>query len=277
MLSNILKNRRLRMGSFATVLTVIFIAVLIILNMIVSAVSERYPIQLDLTTGKIYGLSDETVEYLKTVEKEVNIYVLATEDSFSSLNDYYLQACETIKKFPQYNSKIQVQFIDLTKDPAFESKYSSYSMGTRDILMECGNKVQVVKTSDLFNLENDSSSGYTYIKSSRTDEAITSAIMNVTSDYTPKITASSPIKTMLVINADKTYTLKSEYIGKKDATFETCGVYHIIGDSIIELITPSSGEKTYYRMLNNKQVMLSNKEGDINKGSLAEHYILNKK
>ena len=73
------------------------------------------------------------------------------------------------------------------------------------------------------------------------------------------------------------YTLKSEYIGKKDATFETCGVYHIIGDSIIELITPSSGEKTYYRMLNNKQVMLSNKEGDINKGSLAEHYILNKK
>ena len=60
-------------------------------------------------------------------------------------------------------------------------------MGSRDILLECGNKVQVVKTSDLFNLQNDSSTGYTYIKSSRTDEAITSAIMNVTSDYTPKV------------------------------------------------------------------------------------------
>ena len=85
------------------------------------------------------------------------------------------------------------------------------------------------------------------------------------------------IKTMLVINEDKTYTLKSEYKGKKNATFETCGVYHMIGDSIIELITPSSGEKTYYRMLNNKQVMLSDKEETVNKGSLAEHYILNKK
>lgn len=85
------------------------------------------------------------------------------------------------------------------------------------------------------------------------------------------------IKTMLVINEDKIYTLKSEYIGKKNATFETCGVYHMIGDSIIELITPSSGEKTYYRMLNNKQVMLSDKEETVNKGSLAEHYILNKK
>ena len=85
------------------------------------------------------------------------------------------------------------------------------------------------------------------------------------------------IKTMLVINEDKPYTLKSDYIGTKNATFETCGVYHMIGDSIIELITPSSGEKTYYRMLNNKQVMLSDKEETVNKGSLAEHYILNKK
>lgn len=34
------------------------------------------------------------------------------------------------------------------------------------------------------------------------------------------------IKTILVINEDKTYTLKSEYIGRKDATFETSGIYH---------------------------------------------------
>ncbi len=187
MLSKIFKNRRFRMGGFATLLTVIFIAVLIVLNLIVSAVSDRYPIQLDLTTGNIYGLSDETIEYLKTVDKDVNIYVLSTEDDFGSPNAYYLQACETFKKFPQYNSRISLEFVDLAKDPTFESKYSGYSIGTRDIMVECGDKVQVVKTSDLFNLEMDSESGYTYIRSSRTDEAITSAIMNVTSDYTPKI------------------------------------------------------------------------------------------
>ena len=50
-----------------------------------------------------------------------------------------------------------------------------------------------------------------------------------------------------------------------------------IGDSIMELVTPSSGEKTYYRMLNNRQVMLSDKEGTISQSLLAEHYILNKK
>lgn len=44
----------------------------------------------------------------------------------------------------------------------------------------------------------------------------------------------------------------------------------------MELVTPSSGEKTYYRMLNNRQVMLSDKEGTISQSLLAEHYILNK-
>ncbi len=45
----------------------------------------------------------------------------------------------------------------------------------------------------------------------------------------------------------------------------------------MELVTPSSGEKTYYRMLNNRQVMLSDKEGTISQSLVAEHYILNKK
>ena len=57
----------------------------------------------------------------------------------------------------------------------------------------------------------------------------------------------------------------------EDATFETSGIYHIIGDSIMELVTPSLGEKTYYRMLNNRQVMLSDKEGTISQSLLAEH------
>ena len=45
------------------------------------------------------------------------------------------------------------------------------------------------------------------------------------------------IKTILVINEDKTYTLKSEYIGRKDATFETSGIYHIIGDRSYNLLS----------------------------------------
>lgn len=85
------------------------------------------------------------------------------------------------------------------------------------------------------------------------------------------------IKTNLVINNDSTYTLKSEYIGIKDGTFETSGVYKMPNDSLLELITPSSGEKTYYRILGNEKVMLSDEKGTINNGELSEYYILTKK
>lgn len=84
------------------------------------------------------------------------------------------------------------------------------------------------------------------------------------------------IKTTLTINEDKTYDLRSEYIGKEDGVFETSGVYNMINDTLIELVTPSSGEKTYYKVLDENRVMLSDIDGTINQGSLAENYILKK-
>lgn len=85
------------------------------------------------------------------------------------------------------------------------------------------------------------------------------------------------IKTTLTFRDDTTYTLQSKYIGEADATFETIGAYKVIGDTIIELITPYTKENTYYKILSDKKVMLSDKEGNINHGPLAEYYILIKK
>lgn len=107
--------------------------------------------------------------------------------------------------------------------------------------------------------------------------SVQTAILSGTYEGTLPAADCEGIKTTLAFNADTTYTLISEYIGKKDATFETCGVYNMISDSIIELVTPSSGEKTYYKILNDKQVILSDKEGSVSTNNLAEHYILNKK
>lgn len=83
------------------------------------------------------------------------------------------------------------------------------------------------------------------------------------------------IKTKLVINKDQTYYLRSEYIGEENGIFETNGVFNCPDSTLIELITPSSGEKTYYKIIP-EGVMLSDSLGTINEGELAEHYILKK-
>lgn len=83
------------------------------------------------------------------------------------------------------------------------------------------------------------------------------------------------IRTTLKINGDTTYELRSEYLGKKDSIFEESGIYNIVSENIIELVTPSSGEKTFYKILDDA-VALSDSLGMLNSGELAEHYVLKK-
>lgn len=83
------------------------------------------------------------------------------------------------------------------------------------------------------------------------------------------------INTTLQINADSTYDLRSEYIGKKDGVFEQSGVYTIKDNKLVVLKTPSSGELIYYVQVENG-LMLSDSLATVNQGELAEHYILKK-
>ena len=57
------------------------------------------------------------------------------------------------------------------------------------------------------------------------------------------------IRTALTLNNDNTYVLRSEYIGEKDAIFESKGSYHFINGRLMELAQSSSNEKSYYKIL----------------------------
>lgn len=83
----------------------------------------------------------------------------------------------------------------------------------------------------------------------------------------------SGIKTTLRINSDTTYDLQSEFLGEENRIFEESGVYNMIGENIIELVTPSSGVKTYYKILDDA-VVLSDSMGTFSNGRLAEQYVL---
>ena len=85
------------------------------------------------------------------------------------------------------------------------------------------------------------------------------------------------IKTVLTINDDTTYSLSSEYLGKKDGLFEQSGVYSLVKDGqVLELVTPSTGDKIYYRIVDNG-VAVSDAEGTVNEGERAQDYVLTKK
>ena len=68
------------------------------------------------------------------------------------------------------------------------------------------------------------------------------------------------IRTALTLNNDNTYVLRSEYIGEKDAIFESKGSYHFINGRLMELAQSSSNEKSYYKIQSLKKMSTYQKD-----------------
>lgn len=83
------------------------------------------------------------------------------------------------------------------------------------------------------------------------------------------------IKTVLTIKADSTYSLSSDYIDRPNGHSEESGVYHKNGN-VIELVTPSSGEKTYYKVKDANSIIMTDSAGTEPQGETVKLYILTK-
>ena len=84
------------------------------------------------------------------------------------------------------------------------------------------------------------------------------------------------IKTVLSLHEDTTYDLTSVYLGKESRPFETCGVYNVLAHNVVELVEPSSDNRTYYKVIEDALV-LSDSLGTVHQGELADLYVLKRK
>lgn len=188
-----LKSRKAKHGSIAILLTVIFLVIVIALNIVTNLLVTRFPaLSFDFTSSSVYELQSTSIEYVESLTKDVTIYVLQNEKDFEAADEYYVQANKLLKKFEQYSDKITLKYIDLSKNPTFTSKYPSvdWSDGSSLILVESGEDYRVVTTEDMF--EYNQEYLYTYgsyvIESQHVEQAVVTAILNVTTEEKVKVT-----------------------------------------------------------------------------------------
>lgn len=190
---NIFKSRKFRQGTVATVLSVVGVALIILLTSVLSILSERMDVKLDMTENQIFAISDETKEYMESLQKDVNIYVLNTEDNFkgSSPVQYFTQANEVIKAYQNMSGHVKVQYVSIVQDPTFASRYSNLDLQTNNVLVESNGRTVQLSYKELFNTQTqfDQSTyqSYTRVLSSKAEQAMTSAILTVTSDKQIKV------------------------------------------------------------------------------------------
>lgn len=181
------QKEKFRHGSAATALTAVFIVVVVLLNVIVGKLTDKYPsLNLDMTKNASNTLSAEAVKVVDQVKIPATIYVCATKEAVENNSygsDYSLVATLT-GKISERNSNIKVEYVDLDKNPTFATEYKSDNIAAGDVIVKTDKRYRVLTSTDLFDTQY--SSDYTTTTTySNVDSALASALNTVISDVLP--------------------------------------------------------------------------------------------
>lgn len=178
-------SQKFKRGSVASGITCIGIAIVIVLNLILFALSNKYNLSLDLTNDQSFTLTGQSIDYIKGIDKNVEIILLSDEETFKNTNEYFAKAHSVLEQYSKYSDKIKITYVDVAKNPAFASNYPDENLTTNSVIVKSGDKKRVLAVNDIFDI---SSSYYGQsITASNAEQALTSAIVYVLSSDQVKV------------------------------------------------------------------------------------------
>lgn len=130
-------------SSNLVLVVVIVLAILVLLNYFLS----RHNYRLDFTEAKLHSLSDQSVQVLKNLKKEVQIKGFFRDGNFSRS-----KMEDLLKNFVYYSKMIKFEFVDPDKNPGLVKGYNITQDGTT--VLEAGaneNRITTTTEEDLTN------------------------------------------------------------------------------------------------------------------------------
>ncbi len=246
-----IKNQALfKKGGYSLLITALVLVGIVVINILTSALANRVNLEFDMSTGKANTISKENVEYIKSVEKKINITVCADKDMYeqylasyatslynaSGSSEYYTQTINILDKYSHYNDNITVTFVDPQSTEFLEisAKYTSLTPAYGDIIVstehEGKERFKHITFEDVYELYDESGyAAYGYsqyqIIGNNIETAVTGAIAYATSERDKKIG---------VLTGHCAYDYTKNYIELlKDNNYET----EIISDALITSIS----------------------------------------
>ncbi len=197
-------SRKLKFGSMSVIVIVLVIAVVVVFNLMAGLLMKRYPIKIDLTPDSRHEISEDSIEVMKNLKKDVEVTVTFPRTYFETIaseyKDMYYQSygvvveCpydiipELLDKYSVYaeagEGSVSVKYVDISKNPDVVTKFSENYNGEiqqGSIVVSCEDKVKVISYSQVLGMIMPSEeSTYTNINMLFAGEStITSAIRDV--------------------------------------------------------------------------------------------------
>ena len=173
-------RKMLSTSVFSTGMIVIAVAAAVGLNFLAAALPTNYT-QLDATSKKIYSITEDTIDYLATLQDDITLYVLVDEDSKDENVD------RTLSKYEAKSKHITVTYVDPAVSPEFASQYTDEDVADNSIIVVCGDRSKVINyNTDIYEYSYDSSYNYT-ATGYDCEGQVTAALQYVTSEETSKV------------------------------------------------------------------------------------------
>lgn len=171
-------KKHIKNGSYSMTMTVVFIAVVIVINMIVGELPSKYT-EIDVSGQKLYSIGDETKELLSELEKDVTIYQIAQSGGEDEV------ITSLLKKYEDESEHIKVEQKDPVVNPKFASEYTTDNLSANSLIVTCGDRSKVIDYNNMYESDIDYQT-YSYQTTGFDGEGqITSAIGYVTSENLP--------------------------------------------------------------------------------------------
>lgn len=219
----------LSFGAYSTGSIALAVAVVVVINIVLGEMPTSWT-SLDVTSQKLYSLTDQTKEFVEGMKEDVTIYVIASESS----QDETLR--QTLQRYDELSDHINVEYVDPNVNPRFYMQYTdSISMNSLIVVSDRRNKV--IDYSSIY----ESSFDYSTYTSTTTgydgEGQITSALDYVLSDSMPKV---------YMTEGHGEYTLSSSFTNamkKENVDYETINLmdYDNIPEDAACLIINAAG------------------------------------
>ncbi len=170
-----------RYGTLSTLFTVIVIAIVLLINMVVGQLPDKWK-SIDLSTNNLYEITDQSKELLKGLDKEVQLHILASKDSIDERIKLF------VEKYAGLSKKVSVKWTDPELHPTV---LTSNNAESNTIIVSCADtgKSTKIALSDIITYNEM----YMYYYGTEVEEGfdaegqLTSAINHVVNDTAQKI------------------------------------------------------------------------------------------
>lgn len=136
-------DRRGKSGTYAVVMSLILLAVLVVVNMLVGSLPTKITMIDTSGTGK-FDISGTSQSFVAGIKDKITIYYICTDGYEDSDFKTFLE------RYASMNSKISVVRIDPTRDPSFLEKYQTEALNENSLVIETEKRVKVIDYYDFF-------------------------------------------------------------------------------------------------------------------------------